>query len=88
MSKQPFQSVTVDDRGRITLPRPLREQMDLEEGDTLVVHKEGEVVELARLDWEENPFDVLAKHAIEEHRKGNTISLEEVAEKRGLELDE
>lgn len=83
-----FKSVTLDDRGRITLPQPLRDELDLKEGDSLMVHTEGNVVELAKLDLDENPFDVLAQHAVDEAKKGNTLSLEEVAEKRGVDLNE
>jgi AbrB family looped-hinge helix DNA binding protein len=85
---QQLGSVTIDERGRITLPQPLRKRLGLEKGDSLMIHTEGKVVELIRLEHDENPFAVLAKHAIKEHRKGNTISLEEVARKRGFNLDE
>lgn len=88
MAVNPVESVQVDDRGRITLPKELRIELDLEEGDTLLVHKEGNVIELAKMDPDENPFAILAKHAIEEHKKGNTIPLEDIADRENIELDE
>jgi len=33
-------------------------------------------------DKAENPFEELAKHALDESRKGNTVSLEDYAKKR------
>lgn len=88
MAVNPFESVQVDDRGRVTLPKELREELDLEEGDNLLVHKEGNVIELAKMDEDENPFSILAKQAIEEHKKGNTIPLEDIVERENIDLDE
>ncbi len=88
MAVNPVESVQVDDRGRVTLPKELREDLELEEGDTLLVHKEGNVIELAKMDQDENPFAVLAKHAIEESKKGNTIPLEDIADRENIDLDE
>jgi hypothetical protein len=36
----------------------------------------------------ENPFDGLARHAIKEFEEGLTITLEELANREGVSLDE
>lgn len=35
-------------------------------------------------DKAENPFEELAKHALDESRKGNTVSLDDYAKKRKI----
>jgi AbrB family looped-hinge helix DNA binding protein len=69
--------VTVDSKGRILLPREVRETMQVEPGDVLFLTQDGRFVTLAKAD---NPFDRLAAHAIAEYYAGETISLEEALE--------
>jgi hypothetical protein len=35
----------------------------------------------------ENPFDLLAEHAIREHRAGRTRGLRDIAKEEGIDLD-
>ncbi len=73
-------SAKVDNKGRLALPLDLRELMHIEPGDIFFIKPEkNDVLRMARA---ENPFDVLAKHAIEESRAGKTISLEDYEKKR------
>lgn len=73
-------SAKIDSKGRLALPVDLRELMNIEPGDVFFIKPEkNDILRLARA---ENPFEFLAKHAIEESREGKTISLGEYAKKR------
>lgn len=67
-------AVKVDPKGRLTIPRRLREQLEIEPGDTLFVDvdEEQRVLRYVKV---ENPFDVLAKHALAERAAGRTRTL-------------
>jgi hypothetical protein len=58
--------------------------LGVEPGTTFFVRREGNTLRLAKA---ENPFDALARHAIEEHRAGRTRSLREIAREEGIALD-
>lgn len=66
--------VTVDNKGRILLPREVRESMRLEPGDALFLTQDGQIVSLAKA---ESPFDRLAAQAVAEYYVGETISLDD-----------
>jgi AbrB family looped-hinge helix DNA binding protein len=66
--------VTVDSKGRILLPRDVRDSLHLEPGDALFLAQDGQFIALAKA---ENPFDHLAAHAAVEYYAGKTISLDE-----------
>ena len=76
------EAVRIDGRGRISLPKRIREAMHLESGDTLFLHRDGDRLEVRKA---ENPFDVLASHAAKEYEAGRTISIQDVA--RDLDVD-
>ena len=78
-------AVRVDKKGRLTIPKRIRESANVKPGDRYFVQSEGSVLHCAKAD--ENPFDFLARHAIEEYRKGKTFSIEEVAAELGVELE-
>lgn len=80
-------AVRVDDKGRVTLPRRIREALGVEPGDTVFLKYEPENGQV-RLAPAVSPFDVLAEHAIREYREGRTKTLEEYARERGVRLDE
>lgn len=79
-------AVTVDSKGRLSIPANIREELGIETGDVLFLEMDEElsVLHLAKA---ENPFDGLAAHAIEEYRQGRTISLREYARKHDIDLD-
>lgn len=73
-------SAKVDDKGRLALPLDLRELMHIESGDVFFIKKKkNDILMLARA---ENPFEFLAKNAIDESSAGKTISLEDYEKKR------
>jgi AbrB family looped-hinge helix DNA binding protein len=66
--------VRVDDRGRITIPKKIREELDIEEGDTCFIDFEDHSFHIVR---GENPFAVLARDALKQHEQGRTVTFEE-----------
>lgn len=77
--------VRLDDRGRISLPKHIRQQMGLETGDTLFTR----VSSTGSLEMRKaiNPFELLAKDAIREYEAGKTKSIEDLAAELGIDLD-
>lgn len=80
-------TVKVDPKGRLTIPRQLRESLGIEPGDTLFVESDEDhkILHYAKSD---NPFDILAQHAIEEYRAGRTRNLREFAAEHNISLDD
>ncbi|MDD2999593.1 MAG: AbrB/MazE/SpoVT family DNA-binding domain-containing protein [Candidatus Riflebacteria bacterium] len=69
----------VDNKGRLSLPQDLRALLHIEAGDVFFIETDkNDVLRLAKA---ENPFDVLAKQAMEESKAGKTITLEEFEQK-------
>jgi bifunctional DNA-binding transcriptional regulator/antitoxin component of YhaV-PrlF toxin-antitoxin module len=69
----------------LLIPDAIRKQMGIETGDIFFVQVEDSgVLRYARA---ENPFDVLAEHAIAEHRAGRTRGLRDIAKAEGIDLD-
>jgi AbrB family looped-hinge helix DNA binding protein len=80
-------TVKVDPKGRLLIPRELRDELGIVPGDTLFVEREfGQPV--LRYAKAENPFDALAEHAEAEYRAGRTVTLEELATELGIDLGE
>jgi AbrB family looped-hinge helix DNA binding protein len=77
-------TVRIDEKGRITIPREVREELGVQPGSTLFMQQEGNTLRFAPA---ENPFDDLAKYAIEQHRRGETRSLQDFAREHGIDLD-
>jgi len=71
--------VRVDAKGRVTLPKAIRDELNIEEGTPFFVKfiREKGVVILAPAI---NPFDILAEQAMEEYKAGETTSIEKYAE--------
>lgn len=80
-------TVRADAKGRLTIPRNIREGLGIEPGDTLFleVDEERGVLHFAKA---ENPFDLLAEHAIAEYRAGRTKSLRDFAAENAISLDD
>lgn len=78
-------SVTVDAKGRLAIPRELREALDISAGDVLFVEADAEkgVLHLAKAI---NPFDALADDALAEYRAGRTRKLRAYAAERDIDL--
>jgi len=77
--------VTVDSKGRIMLPRDVRDALHVEPGDALFLTQDGQFVTLAKA---ENPFDRLTAQAVVEYYAGKTISLDDVLNDLGEDDDE
>jgi len=69
----------VDNKGRLSLPQDLRAMLHIETGDIFFIEADNN--DVLRLAKAENPFDILAKHAIQESKAGKTITIEEFEEK-------
>ena len=69
----------VDNKGRLSLPQDLRVMLHIEAGDIFFIETdENDVLKLAKA---ENPFDILARQALEDSRTGKTISLDDFEQK-------
>jgi AbrB family looped-hinge helix DNA binding protein len=80
-AKKPI-AVKVDAKGKITLPKSIRDKIHVQTGDVVYVEEDGNGgLRIIK----ENPFDVLAEDAIKQHREGKTIPLEEALRRLGLE---
>lgn len=79
-------AVKVDAKGRLTIPRRLREELGIVPGDMLFVEREAghEVLRYIKI---ENPFDALAEAAADEYRAGQTRSLRDFAVAHDFNLD-
>lgn len=67
-------TVTVDAKGRLSIPANVRDELGAEAGDVLFLETAAEhaVIHLAKA---QNPFDALAEHAIEEYRQDRTTNM-------------
>jgi AbrB family looped-hinge helix DNA binding protein len=73
-----YEAVKVDDRGRITLPKSMRDDMGINNHETLFVRREEDTIEVAKAGL--NPFEVLGEHARREHDRGRTRVIREPGE--------
>ena len=64
--------VTLDEKGRITIPKKVREKLNIEEGGAFFLYyDEKGVLQLTKA-VEENPLEALKEYAEEEFEEGNT----------------
>ena len=79
--------VKADAKGRVTLPKAIRDELNVEDGTPFFVKfiRGERVIILAPAI---NPFDILAEEAMEEHKVGKTTNIEEYAKNHGIDLDE
>lgn len=64
----------MDNRGRVVIPKSIREEHEFEENDFFLVVDEGDRLVLHQA----SPYDVLAEHAEQKAREGNTVPLDEL----------
>ena len=75
-------AVQVDSKYRVTIPKEARAR--IRPGDVLFVEETEGMLHYAKA---ENPFDGLARHAVQEYRSGMTRSLAAIAQEEGINLD-
>jgi AbrB family looped-hinge helix DNA binding protein len=74
-------AVRIDNKGRVTLPKNMRDALGVKIGETVFLKYDPEDKQV-RLAPAISPFDVLAEHAVEEYHTGRTKTIEEFAKKR------
>lgn len=75
----------LDQKGRLGIPRNLREELGLQPGDTFFVRVDHQRQEL-HFAKAENPFDPLADHAMREFHAGQTRNFRDFAVEEGIDL--
>ena len=80
-------TVNVDSKGRLLVPQELRKALGITPGDTLIAEADEEQ-HVLRFAKTEDPFDVLARHALAEYRAGRTQNLRQFAAQNGIALEE
>lgn len=80
-------AVRMDDKGRIVIPRAVREELNLQAGDVLLVEvaPDSEYFRGARA---ANPFDAVGDYAIGEYEAGRTMNLRDYAASEGYRIDD
>lgn len=71
-------ATTIDSKGRLSLPRKIREELGLAAGDVLFVEREGATVRLAKA---VSPFAAAVAEGIAEYHAGRKIALGRLAKK-------
>lgn len=71
-------TATLTSKGQITIPKKLREKLDLQKGDKLVLVEENGNIILRKVSLKE-----IRQKALENYASGNTITHEEVFEDLG-----
>ena len=74
-------AVTIDSKGRLSLPRKLRDALGLGSGDVVFVEREGETLRLAKA---VNPLASAVAEGVAEYRAGRKIALRGLAKKHGV----
>ena len=78
---------TIDAKGRVSIPREVRDSLGLESGDAVFIETD-ENKQFVRMAKAINPLDILAAEALAEFERGETTDLRDFAREMGIELDE
>jgi len=76
----------VDNKGRITIPKEVRETSGIEKGEVLFIDAELGQVKLTRA--VEDPVVKLKEYTKQEYQAGKTRDLRDYAQEKGIDLDE
>ncbi len=76
----------VDDKGRITIPKRVRESSGIDKGEVLFLDSELGQVKLTRAI--EDPIVKLKEYTEEEYQRGKTRNLRDYAKEKGVNLNE
>ncbi len=71
-------AVKIDDKGRLTLPKRIRKDININPGDIFYLNYDAAKKQM-QLNKAINPFDVLAGEALKEYKKGNAKKIEKLA---------
>lgn len=71
-------ATTMDSKGRLSLPRKIREELGLAAGDVLFVERDGDTVRLAKA---VNPLQAAVAEGVAEYRAGRKIPLQQLSKK-------
>jgi AbrB family looped-hinge helix DNA binding protein len=74
-------AVRIDNKGRVTLPKSMREALGIKIGDSVFLKYEPEDKQVLMAPAI-SPFDILAEHTIKEYQEGRTKTIEEFAQER------
>ncbi|MCF8002221.1 MAG: AbrB/MazE/SpoVT family DNA-binding domain-containing protein [Halanaerobiales bacterium] len=85
MSKQKI-ATKVDSKGRITLPKEIREKACIEEGEVLFIY-EVDIGQLKLIRAVEDPLVKLKEYTEKEFEKGETKSIRQYAKEKGINVD-
>jgi AbrB family looped-hinge helix DNA binding protein len=80
-------TVKSDARGRITIPRYVREKLGVESGNSFFLEVD-DALGVLQFTKVENPFDILAEQTVAEYRAGRTKSLRDFAIENAIALDD
>jgi AbrB family looped-hinge helix DNA binding protein len=83
----PILTVKIDAKGRFTIPRQVREELSIAPGDTFFLEVD-DMRGVLRFAKAENPFGILAEHAVAEYRAGRTKNLHDFATENAIALDD
>lgn len=79
-------AVRVDKRGRLNIPNSIRDKVGVKLGDVFLLQPEDSDLHYSKAE-KENPFDFLARHAIQEYKAGRTRDIREMAAEWGVDLE-
>jgi AbrB family looped-hinge helix DNA binding protein len=71
-------TVKIDDKGRLTLPKSIRKEININPGDIFYLNYDAEKKQM-QLNKAINPFDALAGEALKEYKKGKVKRIEKLA---------
>lgn len=80
-------AVRIDNKGRVTLPKSMRRTLGVDIGDIVFLRYDPKSNQV-RLAPAVSPFDILAEHAMREHKEGRTKTVEGYAQEHGIRLNE
>lgn len=76
----------VDQKGRITLPKKIREEAGIKAGEVLFINAAQGYVELIRV--VENPLEKLKNYTEKEFNEGRTKNIRQYAREKGININE
>lgn len=77
-------TIRVDEKGRLSIPAKARKELGISPGDVLFFRIHGGMLQYAKMN--EDPFEILARQAVQEFEEGKTVSIEEYARKKRIPL--